>query len=145
MAGRDAGMLNYLTLIFVCQLAGELAVTATGVPLPGPVAGMVLLFLFLVIRNRFVAGTGGDEAQAADGVPADLARVADGLLSHLSLLFVPAGVGIMAHFSLLKEDWLPLSVAIAGSSALTIAVTAWLMTVIPRGIAENRQEKGGPQ
>lgn len=135
-------MLNYLTLIFMCQLVGELVVTATGVPLPGPVAGMVLLFSFLVIRNRFAAGSASRKQRDDDGVPADLAKVADGLLSHLSLLFVPAGVGIMAHFSLLKEDWLPLSAAIISSSVLTIAVTAWLMTVIPRGTPGNRQKKG---
>lgn len=41
-------MLNYLTLILICQLAGELLVRGTGAPLPGPVVGMVLLFCFLV-------------------------------------------------------------------------------------------------
>ena len=134
-------MLNYLTLIFACQLAGEMAVTATGVPLPGPVAGMVLLFFILVVRRRFTAVSGNTE-QDADSVPEELARVADGLLSHLSLLFVPAGVGIMAHFSLLKQDWLQLSAAIVGSSALTIAVTAWLMVIIRRSVSDS---SGGGQ
>lgn len=128
-------MLNYLTLIFACQLAGEMAVTATGVPLPGPVAGMVLLFFILVVRSRFVADSENKTEQDADGVPEALARVADGLLSNLSLLFVPAGVGIMTHFALLKQDWLPLSAAVIGSSALTIAVTAWLMVIIQRSVS----------
>ena len=119
-------MLNYLTLIFSCQLAGELLVTATGMPLPGPVAGMVLLFLFLAGRNRWRNHDGGR------AIPEELARVADGLLNHLSLLFVPAGVGVMVHFALLQNDWLPLSAALIGSTLLTIAVTAWMMILIPR-------------
>lgn len=119
-------MLNYLTLIFSCQLAGELLVTATGMPLPGPVAGMVLLFLFLAGRNRW------RNHDAGRAIPEDLARVADGLLNHLSLLFVPAGVGVMVHFALLQNDWLPLSAALIGSTLLTIAVTAWMMILIPR-------------
>lgn len=121
-------MLNYLTLIFGCQLAGELLVTASGLPLPGPVVGMVLLFLFLVVRGRLVS----------PGVPAQLAAVGDGLLSHLSLLFVPAGVGVMAHFALLEADWIALSTAIIGSSVLTIIVTAYTLLAI-------RKMAGGSQ
>jgi putative effector of murein hydrolase LrgA (UPF0299 family) len=110
-------MLNYLTLIFSCQLAGEMMVTALRLPLPGPVLGMMLLFVFLLWKG---------------GVPQELTRVGDALLSHLSLLFVPAGVGVMAHFTLLREDWLPLSVAIIGSTLATIAVTAGTMVAINR-------------
>ena len=110
-------MLNYLTLIFSCQLAGELAVTALGLPLPGPVLGMILLFAFLVAKG---------------GIPAELARVGDAMLSNLSLLFVPAGVGVMAHFSLLKADWLPLSTALVVSTVATIVVTASVMVGLKR-------------
>ena len=67
-------MLGYLTLIFCCQLLGELVVTALGLPVPGPVLGMALLFAGLLTYGS---------------VPADLASTADALLSNLSLLFVP--------------------------------------------------------
>jgi putative effector of murein hydrolase LrgA (UPF0299 family) len=116
-------MLNYLTLIFSCQLAGEMMVTSLRIPLPGPVLGMVLLFVFLLWK--------GD-------VPQELTRVGDALLSNLSLLFVPAGVGVMAHFTLLRQDWFPLSVAIIGSTLVTIAVTAGAMVAI------NRLQAGKP-
>jgi holin-like protein len=105
-------MLGYLTLIFCCQLLGELFVTASALPVPGPVAGMVLLFLGLLLRGA---------------IPADLASTADALLTNLSLLFIPAGVGVMLHARLIGNDWLPLSVALVVSTALTIAVTALLM------------------
>jgi holin-like protein len=110
-------MLEYLTLILACQLLGEFAVSAAGLPFPGPVAGMLLLFTFLMIRGS---------------VPDDLATVAGSLLNHLSLLFVPAGVGVMAHFELLGTDALPLSIALIVSTVLTIMVTATAMTMINR-------------
>lgn len=105
-------MLGYVTLIFACQLAGELTVVAIGLPLPGPVVGMALLFLGLSVKGS---------------VPEDLGKVGDTLLNHLSLLFVPAGVGVMAHGALLGRDWLSLSVALVVSTVLTIAVTGLLM------------------
>ncbi|MDB3936113.1 CidA/LrgA family protein [Granulosicoccus sp.] len=74
-------MLEYLTLILMCQLVGVFAITGSNLPVPGPVAGMIFLFLFLLIRGH---------------VPDELASVANTLLNNLSLLFVPAGVGVMA-------------------------------------------------
>ncbi|MEL6783705.1 MAG: CidA/LrgA family protein [Pseudomonadota bacterium] len=110
-------MLNYLTLIFCCQLAGETLARSLGLPVPGPVVGMVLLFLFLAIKGH---------------VPDDLSRVGDGLLKHLSLLFVPAGVGVMLHFRLIGDDWLPIALALVLSTVVTIIVTAWLMAKLNR-------------
>ena len=65
-------------------------------------------------------------------VPEGLGNVADALLVNLSLLFVPAGVGIMLHFKLLEGDWLPLSIALVVSTLLTIGVTASLMAFLSR-------------
>lgn len=110
-------MLPYLTLIFCCQLAGELVTHWLELPVPGPVLGMVLLFAFLVAKK---------------GIPEKLAATGDFLLTHLSLLFVPAGVGVMLHFRLLGDDWLPLTVALVASTALTVAVTAMLMARLGR-------------
>lgn len=105
-------MLFHLTIILCCQLAGELIVAAVGVPVPGPVIGMVLLFCGLL---------------ATGGISPGMAAVADGLLGHLSLLFVPAGVGVIAHFALIGADALPISMALVFSTLLTIAVTAGVM------------------
>jgi holin-like protein len=110
-------MLNALTLILCCQLAGELLVTATGVPVPGPVCGMVLMFAGLVMRG---------------GIPEDIAHAADVLLGNLSLLFVPAGVGVMLHLQLMEAEILPLSVALVVSTLLTVSVTAFLMQWLSR-------------
>jgi holin-like protein len=118
-------MLNYLTLILCCQLAGELVVAATHLPIPGPVCGMALLFSGLVIKG---------------GLPDELAGVADALLGNLSLLFVPAGVGVMLHAGLLGRDWLPIAVALVVSTLIAVAVTALVMQRIgPRSDPENRK------
>ena len=111
-------MLHYFTLILVCQLVGELLTTALRLPVPGPVIGMVLLFCFLIFRGK---------------IPSDLEKTSDNLLGNLSLLFVPAGVGVMLHFKLLQADMLPIGIALIVSTVLTIAVTALLMTWLGRG------------
>ena len=72
-------MLGALTTLLVFQLAGEAVVLALGLPVPGPVIGMALRFAALAIR----------------GALSDALRdTAQGLLAHLSVLFVPAGVGV---------------------------------------------------
>ena len=105
-------MLAYLTVIFCCQLIGELAVTGLGLPVPGPVVGMVILFVGLLAKGA---------------IPENLGKTADGLLTNLSLCFVPAGVGVILHVKLIGEDWLPISVGLLASTLLAIAVTALLM------------------
>ncbi|MCB1429222.1 MAG: CidA/LrgA family protein [Nitratireductor sp.] len=110
-------MLAWFTLILCCQLAGEVAAGLLALPVPGPVLGMVLLFLFMAMKRE---------------IPVGLAQTGDALLSNLSLLFVPAGVGIMAHAALLAQDWQALSVAVVVSTVLTIAVTALVMVWIKR-------------
>lgn len=110
-------MLGYLTLILVCQLAGEVAVGVLSVPVPGPVVGMVLLFVILMILGH---------------VPEQLDQTATGLLRSMSLLFVPAGTGVMLHFQLLGEALLPLGLALLVSTVATIAVTALLMQWLGR-------------
>ena len=100
--------------IFVCQLLGEFIVRAFALPLPGPVLGMFLLFAALVVRG----------GQGARAVPAQLGSAADGLLGHLSLLFVPASVGLMRYFDVLAANALTLVLALAISTALAMAATA---------------------
>ena len=91
---------------------GEVVARAVGIPLPGPVIGLVLLLVILMTLN------GPDEA---------LRTTSNGLLRHLSLLFVPAGVGIVTQLDALRRDWLAIVVAVLVSTALALMVTGWLM------------------
>ncbi len=113
--------LNGLTLLLIYQLVGEITVLYLKLPVPGPVMGMVLLFITLLIRR---------------GTPDSLATASGNLLSHLSLLFVPAGVGMMVHFERIGNEWLPISVAILLSAIITFATTAGIMVACNRLIAK---------
>ncbi len=121
-------MVEWITVLIVCQLAGEAFVAFTHVPIPGPVCGMALLFAGLVWNGR---------------VPDDLGKTADGLLSNLSLLFVPAGAGVMLHFKLLAGDWLPLGAALIVNTLLTIAVRTCLVARLSRKPSQTFEERIG--
>jgi holin-like protein len=110
-------MIGALAILLVLQLVGEVAVRWSGAPLPGPVVGMVLLFLALRWRQA---------------LPDPLRAVAETLLSHLSLLFVPAGVGIIQYGALLAEEWLAVVAALVLSTLITVAVTALVMKAVIR-------------
>jgi putative effector of murein hydrolase LrgA (UPF0299 family) len=110
-------MLGHITILLVYQLVGEVTARLAHLPVPGPVIGMGLLFLTLLWRG---------------GVPESFAATARGLLGHLSLLFVPAGVGVMLHARLLQAEWPAITASLVGSTIITIAVTALIMTRLDR-------------
>jgi holin-like protein len=100
------------TVLLACQLVGEVVTRLLNLPVPGPVLGMMVLFCGLVVRGH---------------VPHDLGAVTGELLQNLSLLFVPAGVGVMLHANLLADNWLALSLALVLSATVTIIVTGLIM------------------
>lgn len=110
-------MLAAITLLLVYQLLGEVVALALNLPVPGPVIGFAALFATLVVRGA---------------VSDELRDTANGLLAHLSLLFVPAGVGVMAHLGRLQDEWIPIVAALVLSTALTIAATALVMSGLMR-------------
>jgi holin-like protein len=110
-------MLGHLTILLVFQLLGETIARALDAPVPGPVIGMALLFAALALR----------------GGPSDgMQKTVRGLLDHLSLLFVPAGVGVTLHLSLVRTEWLAITASLIVSTVVTIAVTAWVMILMER-------------
>lgn len=109
--------INGITLLLIYQLAGEVSVRLLGLPVPGPVMGMILLFVTLLVRGR--AGASLDTASTA-------------LLSHLALLFVPAGVGMMVHFDRIANEWLAIGIALVLSTVITLMATAAIMVGLKR-------------
>jgi putative effector of murein hydrolase LrgA (UPF0299 family) len=109
-------MIESLLILLFCQLLGEALVHELTLPLPGPVAGMMLLFLALLWRGRKCPGD--------PQVPEALADTSDALLRNLSLLFIPAAVGIVQHTGILRQSGLAIAVSIVVSSVLAMAVTA---------------------
>ena len=104
-------MLQGLAVILMFQFAGELVARLANLPIPGPVIGMVML---LVALER--------------GLPRreSLESASSGILAHLSLLFVPAGVGILQHLPRLRAEWPALAASLLVSTLATVAVTGWL-------------------
>ncbi|MGH1484836.1 MAG: CidA/LrgA family protein [Cellvibrionaceae bacterium] len=107
--------LNGLTLLLIFQLAGEFLSLILKLPIPGPVIGMLLLFVSLFFINK------GKEA---------LNQSSSAILSHLSLLFIPAGVGLMIHFDRVGNEWLPISLAIVLGAIISMVSTAWIMVAM---------------
>jgi holin-like protein len=104
-------------LLLLCQLTGESIVRAVDLPVPGPVLGAVVMLGFLSLRR---------------GVPENLGRTSHDLLANFSLLFVPAGAGIILHAARLEAEALALLAALIGSTALTIAVAALVFVGVDR-------------
>jgi putative effector of murein hydrolase LrgA (UPF0299 family) len=119
-------MIASLGLILMCQLAGEALVHAIALPMPGPVVGLVLLLVLLLLRDRLPALARGPLA------PGQLEPAAQGLLAHLSLLFVPAGVGIVQHLGLLREHGVAIVLVLAGSVVVTLLATVGTFLLLSR-------------
>lgn len=110
-------MIGALTALLVFQLVGEILSAGLGLPVPGPVIGMALLFAALVWRGS---------------VPPAIEETSNSILKNLSVLFVPAGVGVMVHASTIGAEWLALTVALVGSTVITLAVTALVLSALTK-------------
>ena len=108
-------MLAAFAALLVCQLVGETAARALGLPVPGPVLGLLLLFGFVFWRG---------------GPPEPVRDASLGLLRHLPILFVPAAVGVIRHVDRIADEWLAILVALTVGTWLTIVVTAWTLRVV---------------
>ena len=117
-------------LLLLCQLAGESIVRALDAPVPGPVLGAIFMFAFLGFRR---------------GVPDNLSRTSHDLLADFSLLFVPAGAGIILHAARLEAEAVALITALIGSTALTIAVAALVFVGVDRLMGGTAQADAEPQ
>ncbi|MFO1283952.1 MAG: CidA/LrgA family protein [Burkholderiales bacterium] len=110
-----------LTWLVAFQCAGESLVWALGVPVPGPVVGMALLLGALVARR------GRDT-----GPERPLGAAADALARHLSLLFVPAGVGVLLHVGRLADEGAALGAALVASTVLALAAAGLVFQALLR-------------
>ena len=110
-------MIATLATLLVFQTLGEGIAVAFSLPIPGPVIGMLLLFCYLLARPQVVQR---------------LAPDALALLRHLSLLFIPAGVGVMVHAHRIADEWPALLVALVVSTVASLATTALVLKALRR-------------
>jgi putative effector of murein hydrolase LrgA (UPF0299 family) len=126
-------MIASLCLILLCQLAGEAFVRGLGLPMPGPVIGLMILLVLLLARDRFTLLARGP--LQGDGVEA----ASRGLLANLSLLFVPAGVGVVQKLDLIVDHGIAFLGVLVISVLITLLVTVATFLVASRLM---RREKG---
>jgi holin-like protein len=119
-------MIASLSLILICQLIGEIIVRGLRLPMPGPVIGLVLLLILLLLRDRFNLFTRGP--LAGGGVES----ASRGLLANLSLMFVPAGVGVVQKLDLLAAHGIAIITVLAISVVVTLLATVAAFLVASR-------------
>lgn len=102
-------MLIGLFILLACQLVGEVIIVTLGLPIPGPVIGMLILFAGLMAYGE---------------VPDSLRLPAEGLIRYLALLFVPAGVGLIQHLDLVRQEWLIILLTLISSTFIALLVTS---------------------
>ncbi|TQS74067.1 CidA/LrgA family protein [Rhodobacteraceae bacterium] len=110
-------MVAAFAFILLFQLLGEVISRAWLLPVPGPVLGMLFLLAGLFCSAR---------------LRALVQPTATGLLSHLSLLFVPVGVGVVAHMPTLLDHGAALGVSLVASTALALVAGAATFTFVAR-------------
>lgn len=110
-------MIPALLTLLAAQLAGETVTRATGIPLPGPVLGMLILIAGFAAFPKLVAV---------------VRPLAQGILGNLSLLFVPAGTGVVGHLGTLAGHGPALVVVLVSSTVLAIGAGALAFTAVAK-------------
>jgi holin-like protein len=113
-------MLAQVGLLMIFQFAGEVLVSAIGVPFPGPLCGMLLLLAYLYLRG---------------GPSDDLVGTGSKLIDNLGLLFVPAGTAIVAYGALFATDGLAILAALVISTLLAVVIGGAIAASAPGGSA----------
>ncbi|MDF1709382.1 MAG: CidA/LrgA family protein [Paracoccaceae bacterium] len=123
-------MILAVAILLICQLLGETLARGLGLPVPGPVLGMALLLLGCLVLP---------------GMAARVMPTAQGLLSHLSLLFVPAGVGVISHLDVLGGSGPALLLVLVISTALALIAGVLTFVAVARltGNADATEETRG--
>ena len=117
-------MLKQFVILAVFQLAGEILVAASGILVPGPLIGLVLMLAWLHAR----------------GGPSDeLAATSTALVNHLGLYFIPAGAGIIAYGVVMARDGVAVAVAIVVSVVLSLVFTG-LLAALPWSALAHRAD-----
>ncbi len=109
-----------LLVLIAYHQTGEALMLWMNWPIPGSVVGMLLLFISLLLFNS---------------PPKPIQRSAEFLLRHLALFFVPAGVGLMLLFELIKAQWLAMLVSMVLSTFISLIFTALVMQMMLKVVA----------
>ena len=118
-------MLSAIFTILIFQLAGEVIQKGFELPLPGPVLGLILLLFSLMFTKKSINPNLVE-------IRARLITTSEKLLSYLSLLFVPIGVGVIMHLQLLEGQLLKIVFVIGLGTIMTMVFTAFVFAVFSK-------------
>jgi holin-like protein len=110
--------LKQLLIILTAYFLGEVLHSIFHLPVPGSVLGLILLFIALY--------TGLVKVEMIEDV-------CEFLLSNMSFLFIPAGVGLMVSFGVLKGKWAAFLTIIIVSTILVWLVTVYTVKLLRKG------------
>ena len=110
-------MIKALLVLLLCQFLGEILVYFSGIPVPGPVVGMCLLLVGLIVKGS---------------LPENLDSVASSFIHYIGLLFVPAGAGISLYLGLLAKQWDVILIASFTSTVLTLVLCAFVFQILSK-------------
>ena len=96
---------------------------ASGLPIPGNVLGMFLLFFGLL--------TGIVKLTSVD-------KISNFLLDNLAFFFLPAGVSIITSFALLEGKWTEVFLVSFISTIIALAVTGLTVEFVKKFIVKNQ-------
>lgn len=115
-----------MSILLGCQFFGEVISRTLSLPVPGPVLGMLILLIGLMIRGS---------------VPDSLRTMGEGLLKYLTLLFVPAGVGLIQHFGLISREIGVLAMTLVVSTSITLFITSQALQRIAHRADDSRESE----
>jgi len=105
---------NYVigaALVFGAYYVGNLVTHTFALPIPGPLVGLLfllsLLFIFPIFEHH-------------------VANFALTPLKHMSLLFVPAVLGVSLYWSEIQQNALAIVLAIVVTTSLCLGTTGWI-------------------
>ncbi len=104
--------LRQLALLLLFVFLGDFLNRGLGIPLPGNILGLILLLVALL--------SGLVKLEQVDGV-------GQFLLSHMTVLFIPAGVGLLAILGVIQDTWLVLVLIALVTTILVLALTGLIV------------------
>ena len=116
-------MLIAIFTILVLQLIGEALQKYFNLSIPGPVIGLILMLLTLMMTNS-------KKLNVLALLRTNIINTSETLLSYLSLLFVPIGVGVVMHLQLLEMQLLRILVVILIGTMSTMIFTSLVFSKI---------------
>ena len=108
----EVSVIRGVLILLLCQWLGEIIAQAAGIPVPGGVIGMLILFVALILRR---------------GVSDYLEQSTQLILKPLTLYFVPASVGIMTMGPLLAQEGIRIGIVMLLSTLLPLLVCAYVL------------------